>query len=106
MAGMMIHEILNATNCAVMVVPMWAPNIRPIPWTKLSNPALMKPTTITVVALDDWITQVTAAPDITAINLLAENIRRMERIFSPATWCNPSLIIFIPKMNMANPPKT
>ena len=55
---------------------------------------------------DDWITPVTTAPVATATNLFAENIRRMERIRSPATRCRPSLIIFIPKIKIARPPST
>ena len=105
-AGMMIHDILNATNCAVIVVPILAPKIKPIAWARVSNPALIKPMTITVLALDDWITQVTSAPEIIATKRLEENIRRMVRILSPATRCRPSLIIFMPKINIASPPKT
>ena len=47
---------------AVMVVPMLAPIITPIACDKVNNPALTKPTTITVVALDDWMTAVTPRP--------------------------------------------
>ena len=42
---------LNATNCAVIVVPILAPIIIPAACAKFINPALTNPTTITVVAL-------------------------------------------------------
>ena len=86
MEGMMIQEMSNATSWAVIVVPMLAPKINPMACTRESRPAFTKPMTITVLALEDWMTQVTTAPDITATSGLAENIRRMLRIFSPAAW--------------------
>ena len=42
---------LKATNCAVTVVPIFAPIIIPAACAKFINPALTNPTTITVVAL-------------------------------------------------------
>ena len=38
---------------AVVVVPILAPKITPKDWDKFSNPALAKPTTMTVVAEED-----------------------------------------------------
>ena len=46
-----ISSNLNATNCAVIVVPILAPIIIPAACAKFINPALTNPTTITVVAL-------------------------------------------------------
>jgi len=61
-AGIMIHSILNATSCAVTVVPILAPKITPRAWESDINPAFTKPTSITVVAEDDWIIPVMIAP--------------------------------------------
>ena len=94
--GMMSHWMLKATSCAVMVVPMFAPNMIPIDWTRFNSPAFTKPITITVLALEDWMMQVTTAPDRIATKRFAENRRSMERILSPAERCRPSLIKPIP----------
>ncbi len=104
--GMISQLRSNATSWAVTVVPICEPRIRPIACTSVSSPALTKPTTITVLAPEDWITPVTTAPVATATKRLAENILKMERIRSPATRCRPSLISFIPKIKMARPPIT
>ena len=47
---------------AVTVVPTLAPMITLMAWRSVINPELTKPTTITVVAEEDWITAVTAMP--------------------------------------------
>ena len=53
MAGIASPPRSNEMTWAVMVVPMLAPKMMPIPWVRFSKPALMKPMTITVVALED-----------------------------------------------------
>lgn len=47
---------------AVTVVPMFAPIITPTACPSCISPEFTKPTTITVVAADDWMTAVTATP--------------------------------------------
>ena len=47
---------------AVIVVPMLAPMMTPIACASVRSPALTKPTTITVVALEDCMTAVTPRP--------------------------------------------
>ncbi len=44
---------LNAMICAVIVVPIFAPNITPNACERFINPLLTNPTSITVVAEDD-----------------------------------------------------
>ena len=51
----------------VIVVPILAPIITPIACDSLIIPEFTKPTTITVVADDDWITAVTKAPSMMAL---------------------------------------
>ncbi len=63
---MMMLDTSNAMICAVMVVPMFAPKMMPIDCTRFRSPALTKPITMTVVALEDWMTAVTNAPATTA----------------------------------------
>lgn len=81
---------------AVKVVPILAPIITLIACLRVRSPAFTKPTTITVVALEDWITAVTPSPVTTPLSGLevieARNLRRPE----PAAFCNPELIRFIP----------
>ena len=52
-AGSANAEMSNATICAVMVVPMFVPKMIPIDCARFRSPALIKPITMTVVALDD-----------------------------------------------------
>ena len=76
-SGIANAEILNEkpkneTIQAVTVVPMFAPKIIPIACVKDKICAFTKLTTITVVALDDWIIPVTTSPVRTAVNLFPE----------------------------------
>lgn len=48
--GQAISERLNAINCAVTVVPIFAPSMTPMACIKDIKPEFTKPTTITVVA--------------------------------------------------------
>ena len=86
----------SATIHAVIVVPMFAPNITPTDCTSVSSPAFTKLTTITVVAPDDWIIIVRTIPVSNATKRLL--VMRERAFFSPlpALFCMPSLISFIP----------
>lgn len=53
---------------AVMVVPILAPRMIPIDWPNCIRPLLISPTTITVVAEEDWIMAVTIVPTARALN--------------------------------------
>ena len=53
---------LKATNCAVIVVPIFAPNIIPILFLNESTPAFTRLMAMTEVAELDWIKAVTIAP--------------------------------------------
>ena len=80
----------------VMVVPMLAPMMIQTAWFSVIMPALTKPTTMTVVAEEDWMAAVMAAPTRTPMNRLA--VRRSRRIFilAPAAASRPELVICIP----------
>ena len=58
---------------AVTVVPILAPMMMPMAWTKVMRPAVMKPTTSTVVTEEDWMTAVTKAPADAALKRLVVN---------------------------------
>ena len=89
---------------AVTVVPMLAPMITPIDWVNVNNPALTKLTTITVVADEDWINAVISIPVRTPVMRLVVMAVKILRKLSPANFCRPSLMIFIPYRNSASDP--
>ena len=88
----------------VTVVPMLAPMMTPTAWVRDSSPAFTKPTTITVVAEEDWITAVMPMPASTASTRLWVTIFRMFFRRFPAVRSSPSPIIFIPNRNRLRPP--
>ena len=81
---------------AVTVVPILAPIITLMDSASVSNPAFTKLTTITVVAEEDWIRAVINTPVRTPVTRLVVIAVRILRNLSPATFCKPSLMIFIP----------
>ncbi len=97
---------LNAMIWAVIVVPMFAPMITPIDWESDIRPELMKPTTKTVVTLDDCMTAVIPAPVTIPMNRLVVRRPRMRRIRSPATAFSDSVRWSMPNRNTASPPKS
>ncbi|MPM68898.1 hypothetical protein SDC9_115833 [bioreactor metagenome] len=86
------REIIHA----VTVVPMLAPMMTPMDWTKLSNPALTKLTTITVVADEDWMSAVIRTPVKTPMTRFFVIADKIVLSLFPASFCRPSLIIFMP----------
>lgn len=81
---------------AVKVVPTLAPNITAIDWASVIKPAFTKLTTITVDADELWISAVIANPVSVPVNRLRVIADRILRKRSPAAFCSPSLITFIP----------
>ena len=73
-------------SCTVSVAPISAPRMTARVWRKLMSPALTKPTSMTDVALLDWIRPVMNAPPPTAASRLLVSDRRSERIFEPAAF--------------------
>ena len=68
----------------VNVVPMSAPRMIPSVWGKVISPAATKPISITVVADDDWMIAVTAAPAATAVSRFRVSPVRSVRSRPPA----------------------
>ena len=81
---------------AVTVVPILAPMMTLMDSASVSKPALTKLTTITVVAEEDWIRAVISTPVKTPVTRLVVIAVKILRSLSPATFCKPSLMIFIP----------
>ena len=100
----------------VIVVPILAPMIIPIAWDSFIIPEFTKPTTITVVAEEDWMTAVTNAPSPTAFKRLEVNFsnnlsNRPPENFSnnlsnrpPESFSRPFPMVSIPYRNNARPP--
>ena len=84
------------TSQPVIVVPMLAPMIIPMAWLRSISRALTNPTTMTVVAEDDWIMAVIKAPTSTPTTRLLVSIASSFLVFAPADFCNPSAISCIP----------
>jgi len=87
------------------VVPMLAPSTTGMACTSVIRPALMKPTTMTVVALL-WTSAAISVPSPRPDSLRVVMTERMVRSFWPAASRRPSVMMFMPKMNSARPPST
>ena len=91
---------------AVTVVPTLAPMMMPMACRSTMIPELTKPTTITVVAEEDWITAVTARPS--RKPLMGVSLIRARIVWSlPPAWRSSALpMTSIPKRNSARPPSS
>ena len=77
----------KAISCTVNVVPMSAPRITPSVWRNVMRPAATKPISMSVVAADDWMIAVIAAPETTArIRLRDSPVKRLRRRPPSARW--------------------
>ncbi len=101
-----MSDRLNAMSCPVIVVPIFAPKITPDACIRFISPEFTKLTTITVVALEDWMIAVNTIPTIIPINRFLVKNSSMLRIFAPAAFSSPSLIIFIPYRKNPSPPSS
>ena len=88
----------------VTVVPTLAPIIIPMAWYSFIIPELTKPTTMTVVAEEDWITAVTPAPKRTALTGLEVRRSKIISNLPPDSFSKPAPITLIPYKNSASPP--
>ncbi len=91
---------------AVAVVPILAPMMRPTVCAKGKRPALTSPTTMMVVADEDWIMAVTPAPKRTPFTGLDVIFSSMPRNFDPETSIKLLLISCMPNKNRARPPNS
>ena len=88
----------------VMVVPRFAPIMMPTACMSSISPELTKPIAITVVADEDWITAVTAAPRMRPFIGLEVSFESMAFSLLPAALSREMPMTFIPKMNRESPP--
>ena len=85
---------------------MLAPIIIHTAWRSVIMPELTKPTTMTVVADEDWMTAVMPAPTSTPRIRFEVSFSRMRFIRLPAAASRPELIICMPYRNSARPPSS
>ena len=95
---------LKDSSQLVTVVPTLAPMMTLMAWPRVSRLELTKPTTMTVVAEEDWMTAVTAIPvrkpSIRLVVSLPSRVRRE----LPAARSSASPMMFIPNRNRHRPP--
>ena len=72
----------------------------PIACDSFKMPEFTKPTTMTVVAEDDWITAVTPAPSNTALNGFVVRLSKIRSNFPPDIFSRPPPITLIPYRNI------
>ena len=97
---------MRETSQAVIVVPILAPIMTEIDSARVSSPAFTKLTTITVVADEDWMIEVTMTPVSTPSRRFLVIDAKIERILLPATFCRASLIMDIPKRKSPRAPRS
>ena len=86
-----------------MDVPRMAPSTMEIDCRTFIIPELTKPTTMTDVAEDDWITAVTPVPSRKPLTGLPVSRYRISSSLLPATCFSPSPISAMPNRNSAMP---
>ena len=95
---------LRLNSHAVTVVPIFAPRIMLIVWLSFIRPEFTNPTSITVVAEDDCIIDVTIRPRMNPLKRLDVNLAKNASSCPPASFFKPSPISSIPYRNKASPP--
>src|SRR5215470_11019532 len=95
-----------ATSHGVEVVPRVAPMVIAMACENVTRPALTKPITVRIVAVEDWIATVNSAPDTTALNRPDTSVCSARRSESPARLFSPSVRWWIPSRNRPRPPST
>ena len=90
----------------VTVVPTLLPMMMPMAWCSSMMPLLTKPTTITVVALEDWITAVTPRPRKKPLSGLSVSLLRIFCSWPPACFSRALPMMSMPNRNRARPPRS
>src|SRR5215468_1221147 len=93
-----------ASSHGVEVVPSVAPMMTPIACENVTSPALTKPMTVRMAAVEDWMIAVKTAPDSTALNRPDASRWSPRRSESPARPFRPSVRWWIPSRNRPSPP--
>ena len=94
----------HAKSRIFTVVPMLAPMSTGTDCRRVSRPALVKLTTITLVTLEYCVITVVMKPVNTPRNRSRVMVSSTRRMRAPATRCRPSLITFMPWMKKPSEP--
>lgn len=94
----------TATIQPVIVVPTLAPNTTHSDWEKLSSPALTKPITATVTALDDCTSAVTPSPASRPRQRVRVEAASRRSSAGPAASRSPLVMSSMPSRNRPTPP--
>ena len=97
---------VSESSQEVTVVPMLAPMMTPIAWCSCIRPELTKPTAMTVVALEDWMTAVTTRPSRRPRTGDAVILLRMPCSLPPAICSRDLPMTSMPYKNKARPPSS
>ncbi len=98
-------RLCSDTRKPVTVVPMLAPIMMGVACIRVIIPAFTKPSTMTVVAEELWITAVTAVPIPTPTNFLFDILSNIFRSLLPATASRLRPKAFIAMRKTPRPPK-
>ncbi len=90
---------------AVRVVPMLEPMMTLTVWLSSIMPELTRPTSITVMAEEDWMAMVITAPRARPFQGLEVIERRMDSSLPPTIFSSPAESTCIPYKKNARPPK-
>ena len=88
----------------VTVVPMFAPIMTPTDCVRVMMPEFTRPTQITTVPAEDWMTPVMRVPKITPLSVEEVSFCSTPCILPPASFSRPAPIMDMPYRNSAIPP--
>ena len=91
-------------NWPVTVVPMFAPIMTPTDCVRVMMPEFTRPTQITTVPAEDWMTPVMRVPKITPLSVEEVSFCSTPCILPPASFSRPAPIMDMPYRNSAIPP--
>ncbi|OPZ19174.1 MAG: hypothetical protein BWZ04_02517 [Firmicutes bacterium ADurb.BinA205] len=104
MKGLLLSTPTRLSIHAVSVVPISEPKQTPTVCSSDISPEFTKPTSITVIAEDDWMAMVTPMPRSIALILFEVIFWRAASSFPPVSFSRPVDITFIPYRKKASPP--
>ena len=104
-AEMLTRKPKIATSHGVEVVPSVAPMMTPIACANVSSPALTKPMTVRIAAVEDCTSAVKTTPDTIALNRPEISLCSALRSESPARSFRPSVRWWMPSRNRPRPPR-
>ncbi len=87
-------------------MPRFAPMMMPMTWFNCMMPEFTKPTTMTVVAEEDWMIAVTPAPSSTPLMGVEVSLSKIRSNLPPETRSSPDPMTFIPYKKSARPPNS